>query len=75
MENNKISFKLIWGILMAATYIGISYLVVFTPMLIRYNSQDNRPSNDENFVFRIILGVVLFVYGLFRGYRIWKINK
>jgi len=74
-NNNKISFKFVWGILMVIAYLGISYLVVFTPVLIRYNARDNNPSNDENFIFRIILGIVLLAYGLFRGYRIWKINK
>jgi len=68
------TLRLVWGIVMTITYIGISYLVVFTPVLIRYNRTNNSPSNDENFVFRIILGVVLFVYGMFRGYRIWKMN-
>ncbi len=68
-------FQFIWGILMVIAYIGIAYLVVFTPLLIRYNGIDNSPSNDQNFIIRIVLGIVLFVYGLFRGYRMWKINK
>ncbi|NDW17949.1 hypothetical protein D0T53_03330 [Dysgonomonas sp. 216] len=71
-EDSKISFKLIWGILMVIAYLGIAYLVVFTPMLIRYNARDNQPTNDENFVLRIVLGIILLAYGLFRGYRIWK---
>ncbi|MFR9166484.1 MAG: hypothetical protein ACLVKO_09820 [Dysgonomonas sp.] len=74
-DNNKNSFQLVWGILMVVAYIGIAYLVVFTPVLIRYNDTTNTSSNDENFVVRIVLGVVLFVYGVFRGYRMWKINK
>ena len=74
-SNSKMTIKLIWGIVMVIAYLGISYLVVFTPVLIRYNSTNNSPSNDENFIFRIILGIILFVYGLFRGYRIWRMNN
>lgn len=75
MEDNKSSFKLVWGILMVIAYIGIAYLVVFTPVLIRYNDTTNTSDNDHNFVIRIILGIVLFAYGIFRGYRIWRLNK
>jgi len=74
MDNNTSTFKLIWGIVMVFVYLGISYLVVFTPVLIRYNEY-NDPGNDQNFVIRIILGIILLVYGVFRGYRIWKLNK
>jgi len=75
MEDNKPSFKLIWGIFMALAYVGIAYLVVFTPVLIRYNDSTNTSANDQNFVVRIILGSILFIYGIFRGYRIWKMDK
>lgn len=75
MKKEDSSFKFAWGVLMVIAYLGIAYLVVFTPVLIRYNTDTNTSANDENFVTRIILGVVLLAYGLFRGYRIWKINK
>lgn len=75
MSDNKTSFRLIWGIIMVIAYLGIAYLVVFTPVLIRYNDTTNTSTNDENFIARIVLGVILFVYGVFRGYRIWKINQ
>jgi len=76
-EDNKdnSSFKFAWGIFMVIAYLGIAYLVVFTPVLIAYNKTTNLPDNDENFVVRIILGIILLVYGLFRGYRIWRLNK
>lgn len=60
---------------MVIAYLGIAYLVVFTPVLIRYNDTTNTSANDENFIARIVLGIILFVYGVFRGYRIWKINQ
>lgn len=69
------TFRFVWSICMIVVYIGIAYLVVFTPVLIRYNSMDNSPAHDENFLARIALGIVLFAYGIFRGYRIWKLNK
>ena len=70
------NFRFIWGVFMAIAYIGIAYLVTFTPLLIRYNAAGGtNPANDENFIVRIVLGVVLFAYGIFRGYRIWKMNK
>ncbi|GAB6012341.1 hypothetical protein [Viscerimonas tarda] len=69
------NFRFIWGAFMAVAYIGIAYLVVFTPVLIRYNANDNKSANDEYFIVRIILGLVLFAYGLFRGYRIWKMKQ
>lgn len=75
MSEKKTNFRLIWGIIMVIAYLGIAYLVVFTPVLIRYNSDANTSANDENFIVRITLGIILFVYGLFRGYRIWKINQ
>lgn len=69
------NFRFIWGVFMVIVYLGVAYLVVFTPLLIRYNARDNNPENDEYFIVRIALGLLLFIYGLFRGYRMWKINK
>lgn len=68
---SKIPFRLIWAGFMVIAYFGMSYLVLFTPMLLRYNDR-NDPTDDRNFLPRIILGVVLAAYGLFRGYRLWK---
>lgn len=72
---NKFNFRFIWAVFMVLAYVGVSYLVLFTPVLIRYNAETNTSANDQNLVIRIILGIVLFVYGIFRGYRLWKISK
>jgi hypothetical protein len=72
----KFNFKILWGAVMTVTYIGISYLVIFTPYLIPYNrARGTDPSNDENIIVRLILGIILFIYGIFRGYRIYKSQK
>lgn len=73
MEKHKqrFSFKWFWGALMTFAYMGIAYLAVFTPVLIRYND-DNDPSNDQHLVLRWIFGLVVFAYGLLRGYRTLK---
>lgn len=75
MKKNMLSFKLLWSALMVVAYLGISYLVMFTPLLIRYNSTNNNPADDQNKLVRIILAIVLFVYGILRGYRLWKSLK
>jgi cytochrome c oxidase assembly factor CtaG len=71
MEKGKPSFRLIWGALMSLAYIGIAYLVLFTPMLIRYNENNDR-GNDKNLLIRIALGVIMLAYGVMRGYRTYK---
>ena len=74
-EKRKISFKHLWNIVMFVIYIGIGYLVLFTPLLLPYNYRDNNPEEDEFAVPRIILGIGIFAYGFFRGYNIWKSFK
>lgn len=72
----KDSFKLIWSIVMSLVYLGIAYLVVFTPVLIPYSLRGhNTSANDENFFIRIFLGVILLIYGIYRGYRVIKLKK
>lgn len=56
---------------MSLAYIGIAYLVLCTPMLIRYNETNDR-GNDENLLIRIIFGVIMLAYGAIRGYRTYK---
>lgn len=70
-KKNRFGFRFVWSLFMVFAYVGISYLVLFTPYLIRYNAENN-PANDQNIVIRLILGIVLFVYGLFRGYRFYR---
>lgn len=71
MEKKKPSFRLIWGVFMSLAYVGIAYLVFFTPVLIRYNEANDR-ENDKNLLIRIIFGVIMLAYGLARGYRTYK---
>lgn len=53
--------KAIFGIFMIFFYLGVSILLVFTPIF-----------KDINIAARIIMAVLFFAYGLFRGYRAWK---
>lgn len=55
-------FKLIWGIMMVIIYLSVSYLLVFTPVF-----KASIPAG-----IRIAFGVIFTVYGLLRGYRLWK---
>ncbi|MDR1342832.1 MAG: hypothetical protein LBK18_06215 [Prevotellaceae bacterium] len=71
MEKGKPSFRLIWGVFMSLAYVGIAYLVLFTPVLIRYN-ENNDKENDKNLLIRIIFGVIMLAYGVMRGYRVYK---
>ena len=59
----KMNPKFIWGIFMSAIYIGISALLIFSNFF-----------ENISWVFRIILGVALFLYGIARGYRVWKMD-
>lgn len=56
---------------MSLAYVGIAYLVLFTPVLIRYN-ENNDKENDKNLLIRIIFGVIMLAYGAMRGYRVYK---
>lgn len=62
-SNNKFSFKLIWGIVMVCAYLGIAYLLVFSPLF------DNSTMPKS---IRIAIAVLFSVYGIYRGYRLWK---
>jgi hypothetical protein len=74
-ENNKITFKSIWGLIMSIIYLGIAYLVVFTPRLLPYNFRENSKANDDFEVVRILLGFALCLYGIYRGYQSIKQMK
>jgi uncharacterized membrane protein HdeD (DUF308 family) len=71
MEKGKPSFRLIWSVFMSLAYVGIAYLILFTPALIRYN-ETNDKGNDKNLLIRIIFGVIMLCYGIMRGYRTYK---
>lgn len=74
-ENNKISFRTIWSAIMALLYFAVGYLVMFTHYLLPYNLRENDMVNDDFAIVRIILGVALFLYGVFRIYRVVKYKK
>jgi hypothetical protein len=56
---------------MSLAYVGIAYLVLFTPVLIRYNEANDK-ANDKNLLIRAIFGVIMLAYGIMRGYRTYK---
>lgn len=62
MKNN-FSFKIIWGIVMCLIYLAVSLLLVFSPIFV-----DSAP-----LWARIVMGLLFFLYGIFRGYRVWKL--
>jgi hypothetical protein len=51
------------GILMTFFYLLIALLLFSTEIF------------DISKTFRIILGILFFLYGLFRGYRFWKMRN
>lgn len=55
-------FKLVWGIMMVIIYISVAYLLVFTPLF----------RATIPLWIRISFGVIFSVYGVLRGYRLWK---
>ena len=54
--------RLIWGIIMTAFYLGMAVMLVISDLF------------NLNKVLQIILAVLFFAYGIFRGYRVWKPN-
>ncbi len=60
-EGNKSPVKTAYTIFMVIFYLCISVLLVFTPIF-----------ENVNIIIRIIMGILFFLYGLFRGYRVWK---
>lgn len=60
-KSPKWSPRMIFGIFMIFFYLCVAVLLVFTPIF-----------KDINIVARIIMAILFFAYGLFRGYRAWK---
>ena len=56
---------IIMGIIMVAIYMGMAFLLVFTTLFV---------GKVPEWV-RYMMGVVFFVYGIFRAYRIFKTHK
>ena len=59
----KINPKIIWGIFMTAIYMGMAVLLIFSDLFINIDK-----------IYRIMIGVALFLYGIARGYRVWKMD-
>ena len=60
-EGKKISGKAIFGIFMVLFYLCVSVLMVFTPIF-----------DNVHILLRVAMGLLWFLYGIFRGYRAWK---
>ncbi len=60
-EGNRSPVKTAYGIFMVIFYLCIAVLLVLTPIF-----------ENVHIAIRIIMGVLFFIYGLFRGYRVWK---
>ncbi|MBP1616790.1 MAG: hypothetical protein H6Q14_617 [Bacteroidetes bacterium] len=57
---NSNTIRMIFGILMVLIYLAMSYVfAIINPLAL------SRP-------FAIIIGVLLFIYGIFRAFRLWK---
>lgn len=77
MKSTRGQFSVIWGVVMSLVFIGVAYLIYFTPYLLKYNAI-NDPEQDQFIVLRTILAIVFFLYGIARGYRTyreWKTQK
>lgn len=70
--NEKFSLKDFWSLFMSLAYMAIGCLVIFTPYLLPYNFQDNLPENDQFKIVRYILGIAMFLYGFYRGFKTIK---
>lgn len=63
-RDSKFSFKMVWGIIMVCVYLGMAYLIVFSPLF-------NELSPISKTV-RVVIAILFSIYGLYRGYRLWK---
>lgn len=52
----------IMGLIMTAIYVGMSFLLLFTNLFV---------GKVPEWV-RYMMGVVFFLYGIYRGYRVYK---
>jgi hypothetical protein len=59
----RINFRMIWGIFMVVIYISLAYAMIFMDIF----------TISKN--LRIIVGVLFFLYGVFRGISVWKYGK
>ncbi|MDR1584818.1 MAG: hypothetical protein LBS07_01405 [Prevotellaceae bacterium] len=59
-ERKNFSWRLLLGAVMVFIYLGMAFMLAFTNLF------------DFNMTYRIIFASLFFLYGLFRGYRLWK---
>ncbi|MFV0418302.1 MAG: hypothetical protein ACK5KT_06195 [Dysgonomonas sp.] len=60
-KQSKSPVRKIYGIFMVFFYLCVSILMVFTPIF-----------ESVSLAIRIVMGILFFAYGVFRGYRMWK---
>jgi uncharacterized membrane protein HdeD (DUF308 family) len=56
------SMRLLLGIIMVIIYLGMALLILFSDLF------------NISQTFKILIGVLFLVYGIFRGYRLFKMN-
>lgn len=66
MEQKKNNLKLVWGVIIVFIYLIIAFIFVFAP---------NSIFKENTLWVRVAMGILLFLYGLFRGYRLWRDMK
>ena len=63
---NKASlFRTVTGVIMVAIYLAMAFLLVFTTLFV----------NTVPVWVRYGMGLVFFVYGIYRGYRVYTARK
>lgn len=60
MKDQGKQWKFIFGIFMVIFYMGMASILVFSNFF------------NISSLYRIIIGALLFIYGIFRGYRVWQ---
>lgn len=66
MEQKKNNPRFVLGIIIVSIYLIIAFIFVFAP---------NSIFKENTLWIRLTMGILLFLYGLFRGYRLWKNMK
>lgn len=62
LNMKKERLSIVWGIIMTLFYLGMAFLIVFSDIF----------HMGEG--FKIIMALLFFLYGIFRGYRVWQIS-
>ena len=61
MQQKKLNWRLLFGAIMVFIYLGMAAMLLFTDLFsFRWE------------ILKVIFAVLFFLYGLFRGYRLWK---